>query len=119
MAFISQIHRHHGRNSLPPSVTFSLSGKGGCVGRVSKATPFCGKRIDIQIDELVKMIRIGERKDGVSCSKGGSFSCSRAVNAMVGSERIALTDGGDGWWYGSYATGARGEPVKIPKDWIE
>ncbi|NDO80155.1 hypothetical protein CJP72_05005 [Citrobacter sp. NCU1] len=100
MAFISQRNMRGWAKS--PSVRFRQikSGYGG--GSVSKKVPLRGKRIDIQIDEDTKSIRLGVDKDGVSCSATGTFSCSLKVFQIVGCERIDLEDGNDGWWYGKY-----------------
>ena len=74
---------------------------------VTKDTGLRGTKIDIQIDAETKTIRIGKSENGVKVNKQwGSFACSASVLNTVGNGRISLTDGGDGWWYGSYAEGA-------------
>lgn len=110
MAFISYTeHRGEGRKSsgievMPPFVRFR-KGKGSVVSAsLNKAVPLRGKRVDIQIDKEARRIRIGERKDGLLVDlRGGRFSCGKAIFAEVGDRRIWLTQGEDGWWYGSYA----------------
>ncbi|WP_312999659.1 hypothetical protein [Leclercia sp.] len=104
MAFVSQIgfRRATSPHRSKPSVRFRKTTSGAGGGTVSKSVPLREKRIDIQIDEEAKQIRMGVNPEGVSCGKNGSFSCSIFVFKLVGSESIALTDGGDGWWYGSY-----------------
>ncbi|CBX44565.1 hypothetical protein P88_00540 [Erwinia phage phiEt88] len=83
---------------------------GSCGGRLTKNTPFLGKRIDIEIDFVGKMLRIGEHPEGFRVNaKTGQFSCSRRVLDEIGSERIALALDEDGWWYGSYAEAEGGE----------
>ena len=105
MAFQSQIgfRRAPQRHRSKPSVRFRKTTSGAGGGSISNSVPLREKRIDIQIDEETKQIRIGENTGGVSCGKNGSFSCSLAIFKIVGSESILLTDGGDGWWYGTYA----------------
>ena len=100
MAFVSQRNMNGWTKS--PSVRFrktkSCAG-GGCV---SKAVPLRGERIDIQIDEETRQVRLGVDQKGVSCNATGTFSCSLNVFRIVGDQRIDLKDGGDGWWYGNY-----------------
>lgn len=105
MAFQSQIgfRRATAPHRSKPFVRFRKTTSGAGGGTISNAVPLREKRIDIQIDEDTKQIRIGEDKCGVSCGKNGSFSCSLAIFKIVGSESVLLTDGGDGWWYGTYA----------------
>ena len=105
MAFQSQIgfRRATEPHRSKPFVRFRKTTSGAGGGKISNTVTLREKRIDIQIDEDTKQIRIGEDKGGVSCGKNGSFSCSLAIFKIVGSERILLTDGGDGWWYGTYA----------------
>nr|DAM64908.1 MAG TPA: hypothetical protein [Caudoviricetes sp.] len=102
MAFVSQIGRKYSSGAY---VRFRKTNSGAGGGTISKEVPLRGERIDIQIDEGEKKIRLGVNVNGVSCGPGGSFSCSLAVLREVGGERIALTDGGDGWWYGDYSGG--------------
>lgn len=100
MAFVSQ--RNMNGWARTPSVRFRKTKSGAGGGSVSKQVPLRGKRIDIQIDEDARQVRLGTDQKGVSCGAGGSFSCSLNVFRIVGDKRIDLTDGGDGWWYGKY-----------------
>ncbi|RBO13337.1 hypothetical protein [Pantoea sp. 3_1284] len=104
MAFQSQIgfRRAPAPHRSKPFAKFRKTSSGAGGGTISNSVPLREKRIDIQIDEETMQIRIGENASGVSCGKNGSFSCSLAIFKIVGSESILLTDGGDGWWYGSY-----------------
>lgn len=104
MAFKSQIgfRRATSPHRSKPSVRFRKTASGAGGGTVSKSVPLQEKRIDIQIDEESQKVRLGANPEGVSCGKNGSFSCSLSIFKVVGGESIALTDGGDGWWYGSY-----------------
>lgn len=104
MAFESQIGKRRAfqPHRKKPAIRFRKTASGAGGGYVTNSVPLRGKRIDIQIDEETKQLRIGENEKGVSCGKTGSFSCSRAIFGFVGGESILLTDAGDGWWYGSY-----------------
>ena len=100
MAFISQIKPGYPYKHF---IKFKKNTSGSGGGRVSSGIGFKDKKIDIQIDFEEKNIRIGECENGFSCDANGTFSCPNRVTDTVGTERILLTDGGDGWWYGSYA----------------
>lgn len=100
MAFVSQRNMNGWTKS--PSVRFRKTKSGAGGGSVSKSVPLRGERIDIQIDEEARKVRLGIHQLGVSCSASGSFSCSLNVFRIVGDKRIDLTDGEDGWWYGDY-----------------
>lgn len=100
MAFVSQKNMNGWVKT--PSVRFRKTKSGAGGGSVSKAVPLRGERIDIQIDEDTRQIRLGIDEKGVSCHATGSFSCSLNVFQIVGDKRIDLTEGEDGWWYGKY-----------------
>ncbi len=100
MAFISV--RDINKNEIPPIVKFRQTKSGAGGGSISKSVPLRGERIDIQIDEQERKIRLGADQRGVSCNATGTFSCSVKVYQIIGDKRINLSDGGDGWWYGNY-----------------
>lgn len=100
MGFVSQ--RNMNGYAKGPSVRFRRTKSGAGGGSISKAVPLRGERIDIQIDEDARKIRLGIDQRGVSCGASGSFSCSLNVHRIVGGERIDLSYGEDGWWYGNY-----------------
>lgn len=106
MAFISQlgtIPKSSGRVPCSKFVSFRKTKSGATGGLITKDTGLRGTKIDIQIDEDNKTIRLGEYENGVMVTqRQGVFSCSVSVFNAVGKCRISLTDGGDGWWYGSY-----------------
>lgn len=110
MAFISQlgaIPKRSGRVPGSKFVSFRKTKSGATGGLITKDTGLRGTKIDIQIDGDNKTIRLGKFENGVKVnSRQGSFSCSVSVFNAVGKTRISLTNGGDGWWYGSYAEGA-------------
>lgn len=110
MAFVSQLGQYQKRNGRMPGdrfVSFRKTKSGYTGGLITKDTGLRGTRIDIQIDKETKTIRVGKYEKGVKVnSRHGSFACSVSVFKEVGKCRIPLTDGGDGWWYGSYAEGA-------------
>lgn len=114
MAFISQV-QGKGRQKASKSISIRKIKSGSCGGLVAADTGLRGSRIDIQIDEERRMIRIGEKEGGIFVSsKSGCFSCSIRVFRIIGKKKIPLEDGGDGWWYGRYAeidnsTGEAGE----------
>jgi hypothetical protein len=109
MAFISQlgtIPKRSGRVPGSKFVSFRKTKSGATGGLITKDTGLRGTKIDIQIDEDNKTIRLGEYENGVMVTqRQGVFSCSVSVFNAVGKCRISLTDGGDGWWYGSYKEG--------------
>ncbi|ECD4212437.1 hypothetical protein E0X15_12585 [Salmonella enterica subsp. enterica serovar Gatuni] len=100
MAFVSQ--RNISGHVKGPSIRFRQTKSGAGGGTISKAAPFRGERIDIQVCEESRRVRIGIDQRGVSCGAAGQFSCSLNVYRIVGDKRIDITDGGDGWWYGNY-----------------
>ncbi|EMC7877747.1 hypothetical protein [Enterobacter roggenkampii] len=100
MAFVSQ--RNINGRQKSPSVRFRKTKSGAGGGSISKAVPLRGKRIDIQIDEGTRKVRLGIDQQGVSCNATGSFSCSLNIFRIVGDKKIDLTYGDDGWWYGDY-----------------
>lgn len=100
MAFVSQ--RSMGGYAKGPSIRFRQTKSGAGGGTISKAVPFRNERIDIQICEESRRVRIGIDQRGVSCGANGSFSCSLNVYRIVGDKKIDIEDGGDGWWYGNY-----------------
>lgn len=100
MAFVSQ--RNMNGYVKGPSVKFRQTKSGAGGGHISKTVPLRGERIDIQIDQGERQVRIGIDKKGVSCNAAGTFSCSLNVFRIVGDKKIELTDGKDGWWYGEY-----------------
>ena len=100
MAFVSQ--RNINGRQKSPSVRFRKTKSGAGGGSISKAVPLRGKRIDIQIDEGTRKVRLGIDQQGVSCNATGSFSCSLNIFRIVGDKKIDLTYGYDGWWYGDY-----------------
>lgn len=105
MAFVSQLRSgiRKGRPGMVRFVSFRKTKSGATGGVVSKDIGLRGTRIDIQIDEENKTIRIGRYENGVKVNeRQGSFSCSISVFEIVGNIRISLTDGNDGWWYGEY-----------------
>ncbi|HBX8312494.1 TPA: hypothetical protein MG803_21115 [Klebsiella pneumoniae] len=110
MAFVSQLGKYQKRNGRRPGfrfVSFRKLKSGATGGMVTKDTGLRGTKIDIQIDAETKTIRLGKSENGVKVNQQwGSFACSSSVLNAVGKGRISLTDGGDGWWYGSYAEGA-------------
>ncbi|MGE5989779.1 hypothetical protein ACQJ21_26875 [Klebsiella michiganensis] len=110
MAFVSQLGQYQKRNGRGPGnrfVSFRKTKSGTTGGLITEDTGLRGTKIDIQIDAETKTIRLGKFENGVKVnSRQGSFSCSVSVFNAVGKIRISLTDGGDGWWYGSYAEGA-------------
>lgn len=99
MAFVSQLKQ---RLKTLDSVKFRRTKSGAGGGYLSKGIPLRGKRIDIQIDEETKAIRIGEFEEGVACNYGGTFSCSINVFNIIGENPVELTESEDGWWYGKY-----------------
>lgn len=104
MAFVSiKGELHPGLKSLPPFVVFKKSVSGKCTGNLNKSLPFWGKRIDIQIDIGLKILRVAEHETGFVVYKNGGFTCPAETVAEVGEGRIWLTLADDGWWYGSYA----------------
>ncbi|HHQ6628490.1 TPA: hypothetical protein ACSTL5_005077, partial [Serratia fonticola] len=112
MAFVSKIGpgkkigRYPGKKFI--SIWKQKSGSTG--GFVTKDTGLRSFTVDIQIDEDTKVIRIGKADKGIKVnSKNGLFSCSAKVSSAVGKQKISLSDGGDGWWYGSYAGDAQEE----------
>lgn len=109
MAFESQIGKRRAAqpNRGKAAIRFRKTTSGAGGGTITKAVPLRGMRIDIQLDEATKKIRIGPNENGVSCGKDGTFSCSLHVFLTVGHESIELYDGGDGWWYGSYAAAGK------------
>ena len=100
MAFVSQRNIKGWQKS--PTVRFRKTKSGAGGGSISKAVPLRGNRIDIQIDEEARKVRLGIDQQGVSCNATGSFSCSLNIFRIVGDKKIDLTDGDDGWWYGDY-----------------
>lgn len=106
MAFISMREFSSlkpGRDSDKPNVIFRLAKSGSTNGRFNKACPFHGKRVDIQIDEETKRIRIRQDDSGVSVhEKSGQFGLSVRVVKIVGTKKIYISALEDGWWYGSY-----------------
>ncbi|ELY4670870.1 hypothetical protein ACOJBQ_003946 [Cronobacter muytjensii] len=108
MAFVSQIglvknNKRPGSAKLPPFVVFRKSQSGACIGSLNRSMPFRGERIDIQIDEETKQIRIRQADKGYRVEpKCGQFSCSIRLLEILGGERIFMTLSEDGWWYGEY-----------------
>lgn len=107
MAFISQLGPQHKRNARRPGtkfISFRKTNSGATGGLVTADTGLRGGKIDIQIDTETKTIRVGKCDSGVKVNtRQGTFSCSICVFNAVGKCRISLTDGGDGWWCGSYS----------------
>ena len=104
MAFVSVLDlRKTGPKSKGPSIKFrkTMSHSGG--GYVSSVIPLRGKRMQIEIDDELKKIRISESNSGVSVAASGTFSCPIGVYKIVGGNKINLELSEDGWWYGSYA----------------
>lgn len=102
MAFVSQIHGKPGRPKAGPGVIFRETPSKSGGGYISKSVPLRGKKIDIQIDETKKLIRLTEYAAGVSVCNNGTFSCPRSTFQIVGRSRISLELNADGYWYGSY-----------------
>ncbi|ELY6200929.1 hypothetical protein VV423_002729 [Cronobacter sakazakii] len=108
MAFASQVgigkkSNRRGSRKLPPFIVFRKSKSGACCGSLNRSMPFRGERIDIQIDEEAKKIRIRQDENGYRVEpKGGQFSCSIRLLEILGGERIFMTLSEDGWWYGEY-----------------
>ncbi|EOI3465046.1 hypothetical protein ACMSW1_002523 [Cronobacter dublinensis] len=115
MAFVSQIgiakkSKRPGSVKLPPFVVFRKSKSGACCGNLNRSMPFRGERIDIQIDEESKKIRIRQDENGYRVEpKGGQFSCSIRLLEILGGERIFMTLSEDGWWYGDYGNSTAAE----------
>ena len=74
MAFISQ--RNMSGHVKGPIIRFRQTKSGAGGGTISKAAPFRGERIDIQVCEESRRVRIGIDQRGVSCGAAGQFSCS-------------------------------------------
>jgi len=107
MAFISEVHKSRGGGGRrphqnPAAVRFRKTPSGSGGGTMTNGVPFRAMKIDIQIEEESRSIRINRDDKGVSCGKNGTFSCSLEIYKIVGSEPIPLYEGGDGWWYGKY-----------------
>ncbi|EJN8753885.1 hypothetical protein NR415_002344 [Salmonella enterica] len=92
-----------GRDAEQPNVVFRISKSGSANGRFNKSCPFGGHRVDFQIDEHSKKIRVRADDSGLSVHKGtGQFSASKEVFKILGPQKIFITESDDGWWYGSY-----------------
>jgi hypothetical protein len=101
--FTSRSYRHSKTSGAFVRFRIIKNGVGGG-GSFSKATGFRGKKVDIQLDEELKKIRCKEAENGNQVgSNNGQFGITMHLVNVVGKERIALTLGDDGWWYGSYA----------------
>lgn len=112
MAYVSQANISkelgRGRGSKTPSISFRMTKSGSTGCRVTKVTGLYSESIDIQIDEEESKLRIGKAENAYKVSDQGSFSVSKRVLRMVAkgdlsSVRVELSQGNDGWWYGSYA----------------
>lgn len=91
MAFISQlgtIPKSSGRVPGSKFVSFRKTKSGATGGLITKDTGLRGTKIDIQIDEDNKTIRLGEYENGVMVTqRQGVFSCSVSVfNAVESAE---------------------------------
>lgn len=111
MAFESQVKklRLRGRGVGQPIISFRMTTSGSTGVHVSKATCLSGERIDIEIDEERKMLRVGLIADGFQVSKTGSFSCSKRIFRTIcpnsnNTIRVPLELHQDGLWYGSYSS---------------
>lgn len=106
MTFVSLLNKHKTRKTNSPFVKFRKTASGSTGGCFNKSVQLHGKSVDIEIDYESKKLRISEHPEGYCVAKKvGTFSCSSLVFDEVGNERIYLTLGDDGWWYGSYGKG--------------
>jgi hypothetical protein len=100
MAFISQlgtIPKRSGRVPGSKFVSFRKTKSGATGGLITKDTGLRGTKIDIQIDEDNKTIRLGEYENGVMVTqRQGVFSCSVSVFNAVGKCRISRLMAGTG-----------------------
>lgn len=106
MTFVSLMNKAKSRKPSSPFVKFRKNKSGSSGGCFNRAMPFRGKSVDIEIDYDNKKIRVAENPEGFRVdNRLGVFSCSSLIFDEVGAERIYLTLGDDGWWYGSYGKG--------------
>lgn len=107
MEFVSQV-KNRVRVRGKPSISFRLIKSGSTGVHVSKLTGLYEERIDIEIDEERKVLRLVSHPDGFKVGKKGSFSCSKKIFLTISpksniSVTIPLGVGEDGLLYGSYA----------------
>lgn len=112
MAFESQKDKSsgRGRGDGTARITLKLNTSGSTGVWLTKPTGLQGQTVDIEIDEETKRLRVGIRESGFKVSDKGAFSLSKKTFRCLSpksdvTQRIELTKGEDGWWYGSYAEG--------------
>lgn len=107
MVFVSQV-KNRVRVRGKPSISFRLIKSGSSGVHVSKLTGLYEERIDIEIDDERKVLRLVLHPEGFQVGKTGSFSCSKRIFRTISpksnrSVTITLGNGVDGLLYGSYA----------------
>jgi len=103
MAFISQIgKKSSGAKPSRRMLHIRKTASGATGGMISEDTGLRDRKIDIQIDEESRILRVREADNGVKVHSKGTFSCSICVFKITGKQKIGLTQREDGWWYGNY-----------------
>lgn len=109
MAFVSIRDYGDGRISgsgmrpNKPNMVLREGKSGSCSGRFNRAINFKTGVVDIQIDEELRKVRVGESEHGLKIhQKTQSFSCSKKLVQTIGTDKVFLELNSDGWWYGSY-----------------
>lgn len=106
MAFVSVRElriKHPGKKCDRPNVVINHGTKGSTTCSFNRSSPFMSSHIEFEIDGEAKAIRVRKCSDGISVNKGGRCSMSKSIVLMTGKKKIYITEGDDGWWYGSYA----------------
>lgn len=106
MAFVSQV-KNRVRMRGKPSISFRLIKSGSSGVHVSKLTGLHEERIDIEIDDERRVLRLVLHPEGFQVGKTGSFSCSKKIFRTISPKSnspvtIPLVVRSDGLLYGSY-----------------